>query len=102
MQHAKEVANNCSDKRMKADLLFLCDRIPTISTQLKIIASVKAAAVGGDTTDADAMLVKNAQNLMDAVQKTVRACEAASLKQMSTAVSAKVMAIRWRKRVGHE
>ena len=30
-----EVAEACSDKRLKADLLYLCDRLPTISTQLK-------------------------------------------------------------------
>lgn len=114
---------------MKADLLYLCDRIPTISTQLKIISSVKAAAGAGATHDADAMLVKNAQNLMDgkggrggegggeggevavsnlfffsdnphaaAVQKTVRACEAASIKQFSQIASAMSAGIRWRRK----
>jgi len=61
VKQAREVAQNCSDKRIKTDLLYLCDRIPTISTQLKIISSVKAAAVSGDNREADAMLVKNAQ-----------------------------------------
>lgn len=65
MQHAELVADHCSDKRMKADLLFLCDRLPTLSTQLKIIASVKAASTSDNESEADAMLVKNAQNLMD-------------------------------------
>ena len=70
---------------MKADLVFLCDRIPTISTQLKIIASVKAASGTGQNQEADSMLVKNAQNLMDAVERTVRSCEIASMKQFDTA-----------------
>eukprot|EP00043_Microstomoeca_roanoka_P010534 m.99948 g.99948 ORF g.99948 m.99948 type:complete len:845 (-) comp14918_c0_seq4:93-2627(-) len=95
---ALEIADNCSDKRLKADLLFLCDRLPTISTQLKIIASVKAAS-SHQSSEADAMLVNNAQNLMDTVQRTVRACEAASLKLFSSAASTAVTAIRWRRRV---
>ncbi len=82
IEHVRAAAERCSDKRLKADLFFLCDRIPTIATQLKIIASVKAAAVGGAASDADALLVSSAQNLMDAVHKTVKACEAASLKQL--------------------
>eukprot|EP01147_Barroeca_monosierra_P008162 gene8162-796_t len=95
--HALQVASNCSDKRLKADLLYFCDRLPTISTQLKIIASVKAAS-SSHSSDADAMLVKNAQNLMDTVQRTVRACEAASMKQFSTAVNTVMTAIKWRRK----
>eukprot|EP00048_Salpingoeca_helianthica_P020212 m.5458 g.5458 ORF g.5458 m.5458 type:complete len:866 (-) comp4536_c0_seq1:83-2680(-) len=92
---ARQIAEACTDKRLKADLLYLCERVPSISTQLKIISSVKAAATG-DSDDADAMLVKNAQNLMDAVQRTVRACEAASIKTVDTA--AVPSDIRWRKK----
>ncbi|EGD78240.1 hypothetical protein PTSG_09306 [Salpingoeca rosetta] len=94
---AMDVAENCSDKRLKADLLYLCDRLPTISTQLKIIASVKAAS-SSQSSDADAMLIKNAQNLMDTVQRTVRACEAASLKLFTAAANTAVAAIKWRRK----
>ena len=57
------------------------DRIPTISTQLRILSTVKAASLG-DSADmtkeeeeaaeqATEMLVHNAQNLMLSVKDTV-------------------------------
>jgi vinculin len=94
--YARKVADGCSDKRLKEDILFLCERVFSMGTQLKIISSVKAASSSSDT-DADAMMVKNAQNLTDAVQKLVRACEAASLRMATTATTV-VMAIRWAKK----
>ena len=54
------------------------------------------AAATADSLEADAMLVKNAQNLMDAVQRTVRACEVASLRQ--TDRTARTPSIRFRKK----
>lgn len=99
VKHARLVAENCSDKRIKADLLSLCDRIPSISIQLKIISSVKAASTANDVADSDQMLVQNAQNLMEAVQQLVRACESASLKQFSTAASTATSAIKWKRKL---
>eukprot|EP00051_Salpingoeca_urceolata_P027629 m.482435 g.482435 ORF g.482435 m.482435 type:complete len:818 (+) comp22546_c0_seq1:212-2665(+) len=98
VRYARETAQTCSDKRLRADLLYICDRIPTISTQLKIIASVKAASRSQDTAETDAMLVKNAQNLMDAVTRAVKACEIASLKRFGAAADVAAVAMRWRKR----
>ena len=62
---AKLLAENCSDKRMKnvfekknmilcsynqlfyfKNLLQVCERIPTIGTQLKILSTVKATMLG--------------------------------------------------------
>ena len=57
------------------------ERIPTVSTQLRILSTVKAASLGDSTDlskdDEDAaqqateLLVHNAQNLMMAVKDTV-------------------------------
>lgn len=94
---AKNLAAECTDKRMRTNLLQVCERIPTIGTQLKILSTVKATMLGaqepipapdgseiacGSEEDQDAteMLVGNAQNLMQSVKETVRAAEAASIK----------------------
>ncbi|KAK4035676.1 vinculin [Daphnia magna] len=81
---AKELARECTDKRMRTALLQVCERIPTIGTQLKILSTVKATMLGAQGTEEDQeatdMLVGNAQNLMQSVKETVRAAEAASIK----------------------
>jgi len=65
-------------------LLQVCERIPTIGCQLKILSTVKATMLGAQGTEEDLeatdMLVGNAQNLMQSVKETVRAAEAASIK----------------------
>merc|ERR1719458_416397 len=43
---AKELARECTDKRMRTNLLQVCGRIPTIATQLKILSTVKATMLG--------------------------------------------------------
>ncbi|MBN3274827.1 VINC protein, partial [Polyodon spathula] len=85
---AKEVAKQCTDKRIRTNLLqaSVCERIPTISTQLKILSTVKATMLGRtniseeESEQATEMLVHNAQNLMQSVKETVREAEAASIK----------------------
>ncbi|XP_013788447.1 vinculin-like, partial [Limulus polyphemus] len=81
---AKEQARICTDKRMRTNILQICERIPTIGTQLRILSTVKATMLGAQGTEEDQeatdMLVGNAQNLMQSVKETVRACEAASIK----------------------
>ncbi|RUS74720.1 hypothetical protein EGW08_017516, partial [Elysia chlorotica] len=94
---AKKLAAECTDRRMRTNLLNVCERIPTIGTQLKILSTVKATMLGaqepipapdgseiacGSEEDQEAteMLVGNAQNLMQAVKETVRTAEAASIK----------------------
>nr|CAD7569655.1 unnamed protein product [Timema californicum] len=81
---AKELARECTDKRMRTNLLQVCERIPTIGTQLKILSTVKATMLGAQGTEEDQeatdMLVGNAQNLMQSVKETVRAAESASIK----------------------
>jgi len=81
---AKEQAKLCTDKRMRTNILQVCERIPTIGTQLRILSTVKATMLGAQGSEEDEeatlMLVGNAQNLMQSVKETVRACEAASIK----------------------
>jgi len=81
---AKDLAKECTDKRMRTNLLQVCERIPTIGTQLKILSTVKATMLGAQGTEEDIeateMLVGNAQNLMLSVKQTVTAAEAASIK----------------------
>lgn len=54
------------------------DKIPTISTQLRILSTVKATTLGDPSQEreeeaeqATEMLVHNAQNLMQSVKETV-------------------------------
>ena len=85
-----EVANKCTDKRIRNDMKKTLDRIPTISTQLRILSTVKAASLGDNAEmtkeeeeaaeQATEMLVHNAQNLMMSVKDTVRYAEAASIR----------------------
>ncbi|MFH4977356.1 hypothetical protein AB6A40_004065 [Gnathostoma spinigerum] len=92
---AVQLARQCTDIKMRMTLLQVCERIPTIATQLKILSTVKATMLGsnvyvgpygqsvdGSEEDEEAMqqLVLNAQNLMQSVKDTVRAAEAASIK----------------------
>uniref|UniRef100_A0A0N4Z3B8 Vinculin n=1 Tax=Parastrongyloides trichosuri TaxID=131310 RepID=A0A0N4Z3B8_PARTI len=92
---AVALARQCTDIKMRMTLLQVCERIPTIATQLKILSTVKATMLGsqviigpygqpvdGSEEDEEAMqqLVLNAQNLMQSVKDTVRAAEAASIK----------------------
>lgn len=95
---AKELARECTDKRIRTNLLQVCERIPTIGTQLKILSTVKATMLGEQGTEEDQeatdMLVGNAQNLMQSVKETVRAAECASIKIRT----ASGMKLRWVRR----
>nr|XP_026493592.1 vinculin-like [Vanessa tameamea] len=84
---AKKLALECSDIRIRTNLLQVCDRIPTISGQLKMLTTVKSSSLGhqGSVEDQEAMnmLVGNAQNLMISIQEVVKAAASASVKIMS-------------------
>lgn len=105
LKFAHVIAEQCADERSKSDLLYYAEYLPTISTQLKILSSVKAATPSD--ISADAMLVKNAQNLMQAVVKTLKAAEAACVKDLhppeedasSDHKEAVDIAFQWRKKL---
>ena len=70
-----------SPSNVPQDLLYYANQIPTLSTQLTILASVKAASsLASDHSHAsDAVIVKNVQNLTQAVARTLRAAEGACM-----------------------
>lgn len=84
VQLAEKVAAHCTDRRMKRNLEDVLSKIPTISTQLKIVAAVKAASISsGDQErdqEASEMLTSNAENLMQTIVEVIRATESASIR----------------------
>ncbi|KAM5143561.1 uncharacterized protein ACOB7L_028158 [Callospermophilus lateralis] len=74
------IAKNCIDQRCSQELRCAAEQIQTMSSQLRIISSVKASLARSRSFEE--LLVDNAQWLLQAVFKTVRAAEAASLRDM--------------------
>ncbi|XP_054945099.1 uncharacterized protein [Physeter macrocephalus] len=72
------IAKNCVDQRCSQELLYMVEQIQTMSSQLRIISSVKASLARSKSSEE--LLVENAQQLLRAVSKTVKAAEAASLR----------------------
>ena len=91
---ARKIAKQCTDKRLADDLLATVDRIPTISTQLKILAMVKASSP--DDADNELLLVQCAQNLMGAVKTTIASTQAAHLRMIDSATNAESLKEHWR------
>jgi len=87
---AKELARHCTDKKIRTNLLQVCEKIPTLGTQLRVMSTVKATMMTNtidteEDQEAMDMLVFNAQKLNQAVKETVRAAEAASIRVRSDA-----------------
>ncbi len=87
---AKDLARNCTDKKIRTNLLQVCEKIPTLGTQLRVLSTVKATMMGQnmdteEDQEAMDMLVFNAQKLNQAVKETVRAAESASIRVRSDA-----------------
>uniref|UniRef100_T2MH95 Vinculin n=1 Tax=Hydra vulgaris TaxID=6087 RepID=T2MH95_HYDVU len=84
VKRAREKAKDCPDKRMKAELEMTIYSIPTIATQIKILATVKATMFGANDPQADLeateMLVGCAENLMASARYVVKDCESATIK----------------------
>nr|KAF6267045.1 hypothetical protein mMyoMyo1_011844 [Myotis myotis] len=72
------IAKSCIDPRCSQELLCVVEQIQTMSNQLRIISSVKASLARSKSSEE--LLLGNAQQLLRAVSKTVRAAEAASLR----------------------
>ncbi|KAM9721993.1 LOW QUALITY PROTEIN: uncharacterized protein ACBT57_018809 [Dama dama] len=68
------VAKNCVDHRCPQELLCVVDQIETMSSQLQIFSSVEASLTRSKSSEE--LLVENAQQLLCAVSKPVRATEA--------------------------
>ncbi|NXS72553.1 VINC protein, partial [Pandion haliaetus] len=72
------LAKHCLDKRCSAELLCAAEQTHTISSQLGIVARVKA--VTAESKSSSELLVSNAQNLIQAVLHVLKAAEAACIK----------------------
>ncbi|XP_011723266.2 uncharacterized protein [Macaca nemestrina] len=77
------IAKNCIDQRCSQELLCVVEQVQTMSNQLRIISSVKASLARSKSSEE--LLVENAQQLLQAVFKTMRAAEAASLRGLREA-----------------
>ena len=102
---ASLLAGQSADKRMRSNLCYYADMIPTFSNQLRILADVKASMP--NDRSADIMLVKNAENLMNAVSKTIRAAEATCVKGLKPSDDPETirtiqMANKWKHKVYYE
>ena len=78
--------------RPRAPLLShqVCEKIPTLGTQLRVISTVKATMMNNtmqteEDQEAMEMLEYNAHRLNEAVKETVHAAESASIKVRSDA-----------------
>ncbi|XP_006816421.1 uncharacterized protein LOC100368833 [Saccoglossus kowalevskii] len=104
VRFARIIAKYCVDKRFCEDLLHCCEQIPSFGKQLSIIASVKAATPEDKSTDV--VLVKNSENLMQAVMKTLKAAETACVKGLQEPpeeetcdeMQATALAIQWKRK----
>ncbi|NWH64642.1 VINC protein, partial [Geococcyx californianus] len=72
------LAKHCLDKRCSTELLCAAEQTHTISSQLRIVARVKA--VTAESKSSSELLVSNAQNLIQAVLHVLKAAEAACVK----------------------
>ncbi|NXL45600.1 VINC protein, partial [Podilymbus podiceps] len=78
VKFGRTVAKHCLDERCSAELLCAAEQTHTISSQLGIVARVKA--VTAESKSSSELLVSNAQNLIQAVSHVLKAAEAASVK----------------------
>ncbi|KAJ7419600.1 hypothetical protein BTVI_24723 [Pitangus sulphuratus] len=72
------LAKQCPDQRCSSELLRASEHTLTLSSQLGIVARVKA--VTGESKASWELLLSNAQNVVRAVRHLLRAAEAASVK----------------------
>ncbi|NXT30649.1 VINC protein, partial [Syrrhaptes paradoxus] len=77
-QFARVVAKHCLDERCSAELLCAAEQTLTVSSQLGIVARVKA--VTAESRSSAELLVSNAQSLLRAALQVLKAAEAACVR----------------------
>jgi len=82
--NAQKICATCSDPVLRGAVSNYANAASNYGTQLKIIAAVKAASDDNDPT-AEAQLISCSQGLCDGVVGTVKAAEAASIKNAPVA-----------------
>uniref|UniRef100_A0A8B9J1P2 Uncharacterized protein n=1 Tax=Amazona collaria TaxID=241587 RepID=A0A8B9J1P2_9PSIT len=97
----RAVAKLCLDRRCSMELLCATEQAHTISSQLGIVARVKA--VTAESKSSSELLVNNAQNLLQAVLHILKAAEAACIKGLrqpppdSEEAAAAACCLQWRR-----
>ncbi|NXX54108.1 VINC protein, partial [Scopus umbretta] len=98
------IAKHCLDRRCSAELLCAAEQTHTISSQLGIVARVKA--VTAESKSSSELLVSNAQNLIQAVLHVLKAAEAACIKGLrqpppdsEEEAAAAAFCMQWRKQL---
>ncbi|NXK72442.1 VINC protein, partial [Amazona guildingii] len=97
----RAVAKLCLDRRCSMELLCATEQAHTISSQLGIVARVKA--VTAESKSSSELLVSNAQNLLQAVLHILKAAEAACIKGLrqpppdSEEAAAAACCLQWRR-----
>ncbi|GAM27905.1 hypothetical protein SAMD00019534_110810, partial [Acytostelium subglobosum LB1] len=76
--NARQIADNCTDPRLKQAVLTQLDCGSNFSTQLKILCAVKAAS--DDASTSEEQLVTCARGLSSAIINIVKSAEAASIR----------------------
>jgi vinculin len=72
------IIDECTDKRLKAQIQSTLNRILTLAQQLKIIAAVKASAP--NDSDKGVQLITSSQNLVASIKKALRDCVSCSIR----------------------
>jgi len=78
LKDCKELAELCTDKRLKMQLLNTVDRLNTLSQQLRVVTAVKAS--NPNDLDTDNQLFSCASNLTETMKRLLRDSEAASVR----------------------
>ncbi|XP_030347052.1 uncharacterized protein LOC115610126 [Strigops habroptila] len=97
----RAVAKLCLDRRCSMELLCATEQAHTISSQLGIVARVKA--VTAESKSSSELLVSNTQNLVQAVLHILKAAEAACIKGLcqptpdSEEAAAAAFCMQWRR-----
>ncbi len=48
---SKELARHCTDKKIRTNLLQVCEKIPTLGTQLRVLSTVKATMMTNEMNE---------------------------------------------------
>ncbi|OPJ58968.1 hypothetical protein AV530_000690 [Patagioenas fasciata monilis] len=103
VKFGRVVAKHCPDGRCRAELLCAAEHTHTLSSQLGMVARVKA--VTADSKSSSELLVSNARNLLQAVLHVLKAAEAACVKGLrqpppgSEEEELAAFCMRWRKKL---
>jgi len=98
LKDCRELAELCTDKRLKMQLLNTVDRLNTLSQQLRVVTAVKAS--NPNDLDSDNQLFSCAFNLTETMKRLLRDSEAASVRcNFKTSGTAALAIIKFKKNI---